>query len=440
MSTKSDSRTAEFAKLLQFFDHLASRGGGKKVNPPNPEPSHTVGRLPPLPEAQDASSSRAASPASTGSNLESVLIPSDITPVVANLANTHHRASKLKSYAGLGIGKAKRHRQTASGSDHPGSASNSSSSHSRSVSSSSSAGLRGASTSSTMTNSSLGSEEGKISLAKFPLANNKQRPFTFRLMLHKLYATRDDWIQKVQEALEQSKKEYISLAEQEQLEGSGGQKARDEEGDGVENSDLAAITKARRRCKSSVAASTSHSSSPGPTFTGARPNTGDPGGRAVKKRCVGRRKSFDGPLNLHGTAGSSNAPLNSNDNNTKSGLGLSAWVYDAAIAQLDSDTESNYHQSAGSQRRRRSVSIPSPPGQADLAVGKRRMSGTKQEDTSSTTGRKAGSSWGHTGHVVAGDEDEKRFIRKRASTAIPSTMVQDTSNARAGLKRPLMVA
>ncbi|KAJ2929466.1 hypothetical protein H1R20_g7621, partial [Candolleomyces eurysporus] len=408
MSTKSDSRTAEFAKLLQFFDHLASRGGGKKANHPSLDASHTVGLLPPLPEAQDKSSTIVTSPTSTGSNLESVLIPSDITPVVANLTNTHHRASKLKSYAGLGIGKAKRHRQTASGSDHTGSASNSSSCNSRSVSSSSSAGLRGTSTSSTMTNSSLGSEGGKISLAKFPLANNKQRPFTFRLMLHKLYATRDDWIQKVQEALEQSKKEYISLAEQEQLEGSAGQGASDEDGDRVgdeDNGDLAAITKARRRCKSSVAASTSHPSSPGPTFTETRPNTGIPGGRAVKKRCVGRRKSFDGPLNLHGTAGSSNVPSNSNESNTKSGLGLSAWVYDAAIAQLDSDTESNYHQSAGSQRRRRSVSIPSPPGQADRAVGKRRMSGTKQEDAFETTVRKAGSSWGHTGHVVPGREE-----------------------------------
>ncbi|KAJ2917136.1 hypothetical protein MD484_g3280, partial [Candolleomyces efflorescens] len=391
MSSKSDVRTAEFAKLLQFFDHLASRGGGKKNLNPSP------GFLPPLQEALEASSND-TTPAPSGSNETPTFIPSDITPVVANLTNTHHRTSKLKSYASLGIGKTKRnHRQSASGSDQT-QGSTASSSNSRSASSSSSTGLRGASTSSTMTSSSLQSEGGKISLAKFPLANNKQRPFTFRLMLHKLYATRDDWLQKVQEALEQSKKEYKSLAEQEsELEEGACRKGRD--GDGVEDED----TKFRRRCKSSVAASTSLSSSPGPTLTATGPNTGNPGMRAVKKRCVGRRKSFDGPLSLASTA------------DTK--LGLSAWVYEAAIAQLDSDTESNYHRGIGSQRRRRSVSASAPSDQIDRVVGNRTTGGTKQEDVSATIARKAASSWRHIG--PSADEDEKNLVLKSEPTAAP---------------------
>jgi hypothetical protein len=248
-------------------------------------------------------------------------------------------------------------------------------------------------------------------------------------MLHKLCATRDDWLQKVQEALEQSKKEYKSLTDQElELEEGACQKGGDGEGDGVGDED----NKFRRRCKSSVAASTSLSSSPNPALTETRPNAGAPDMRAVKKRCVGRRKSFNGPLKLSGTAN----PSNSND--TK--LGLSAWVYEAAIAQLDSDTESNYHRGIGSQRRRRSVSVSTPPGQTERVVGKRRMSGTKQEDVSATTARKAGSSWCHMGPSLAGDEDEKKFIRKRALTAVPSDMIQDINDAQVGLKRPLMVA
>ena len=95
--------------------------------------------------------------------------------------------------------------------------------------------------------------------------------------------------------------------------------------------------------------------------------------RAVKKRCVGRRKSFDGPLSLASTA------------DTK--LGLSAWVYEAAIAQLDSDTESNYHRGIGSQRRRRSVSASASSDQIDRVVGNRTTGGTKQEDASATTER-----------------------------------------------------
>ncbi|KAI6001249.1 hypothetical protein EDD15DRAFT_2145011, partial [Pisolithus albus] len=128
----------------------------------------------------------------------------------------------------------------------------------------------------------------------FPLS--ERYPFTFKLMLHKLYDL-DEWASKVKNALEASKSQFKPLAEKVESivkEARGKEKAMDrkallEREQRGEN--RGALVMPRERAKSIAR------------------NEGD---RALKKRCVGRRKSVSGPMEAGGV-----------------------WVYDAAISAVE---------------------------------------------------------------------------------------------------------
>ncbi|KAF9523349.1 hypothetical protein CPB83DRAFT_862936 [Crepidotus variabilis] len=153
----------------------------------------------------------------------------------------------------------------------------------------------------------------------FPQAEEKKYPFTFKHMIHKLYK-KDEWEKTVKDMLEKSKREYKPLAEVEIVSGPPGlerpvvavrgrkagdssrrvscgigmaQRTRSSSGVGA---DLGCGT--RRRSQSVVQGPKRMAMSPiSPTFnippirpTGVQHESM----RAVKKRCVGKRKSISG--------------------------------------------------------------------------------------------------------------------------------------------------
>ncbi|KAF9025356.1 hypothetical protein BDZ89DRAFT_1068377 [Hymenopellis radicata] len=126
-------------------------------------------------------------------------------------------------------------------------------------------------------------------------------PFTFKKMLHELYEM-DDWKQKVQDVLQQSKSQYKSLAELDK-----GEKEKKKPVNGAEprvrfDKDVAVAQVGRTRV---VGRARSH------TVTGVgkqplspirpdtkvkQPTTPTGDARVVKKRCVGRRPSIGGDI------------------------------------------------------------------------------------------------------------------------------------------------
>ena len=128
----------------------------------------------------------------------------------------------------------------------------------------------------------------------FPLG--ERYPFTFKLMLHKLYDL-DEWAEKVKNAVETSKSQFKPLAEQ------------------VENivRDVTANMKERVDKRSSVRSVPSASAKFKPPSTTRHPHSAavastSETSRVLKKRCIGRRKSVSGPMST------------------------GVWVYDAAIS------------------------------------------------------------------------------------------------------------
>ncbi|KAF9077982.1 hypothetical protein BDP27DRAFT_1281868 [Rhodocollybia butyracea] len=165
-------------------------------------------------------------------------------------------------------------------------------------------------------------ESDSESIAKFPI--NKQYPFKFKLMLHKLYEL-EEWGEKVREVLERSQKEFKPLAEKEntrearknkdQVEGKGGavleETVRSRADIGIQSQ-----VKRKGRPRSHTMASfgkgkeaTHNLGSMGSTAR-AEPRDDE---RAVKRRCVGRRKSLSG-LSIGKKA---------------------VWVFDAAVASSE---------------------------------------------------------------------------------------------------------
>jgi hypothetical protein len=132
----------------------------------------------------------------------------------------------------------------------------------------------------------------------FPL---EEHPFTFKLMLHKLYNV-DEWAEKVKTAVEASKEQFKPLAERMQ-------KVM-KESTGKER--VVGRNVARSRSQSVI-----NSKSKGKALfreqVPASPARANDFSRVLKKRCVGRRKSISGPL-----AGG-------------------VWVYDAAISAVELD-------------------------------------------------------------------------------------------------------
>jgi hypothetical protein len=161
----------------------------------------------------------------------------------------------------------------------------------------------------------------------FPLG--RQFPFTFKMMLHKLYEL-DDWGKKVREVLDKSQSEFKSLAESEEM------FSRRRDGAGQPTSDgrvqLKGAVGGFGGKRSSVAMGRRRSCSVGGSiltkdFSATKEQrvqlsnqalTPNPQSdvRALKKRCVGRRKS----VNKLGNGG----------------VGVpGGWVYDAAISSLE---------------------------------------------------------------------------------------------------------
>lgn len=133
----------------------------------------------------------------------------------------------------------------------------------------------------------------------FPL--EEHHPFTFKLMLHKLYNV-DEWAEKVKSAVEASKEQFKPLAERKQ------EVMR--EGTGKEQ--VVRRNVARSRSQSVI--------NPKPKGNAlareqvpASPVRANDFSRVLKKRCIGRRKSISEPL-----AGG-------------------VWVYDAAISAVELD-------------------------------------------------------------------------------------------------------
>ncbi|KAL4066193.1 hypothetical protein J3A83DRAFT_4099235 [Scleroderma citrinum] len=134
----------------------------------------------------------------------------------------------------------------------------------------------------------------------FPLA--ERYPFTFKLMLHKLYDL-EEWADKVKSALEASKSQFKPLAEKINIavkEATGKERASDRKGVG------------RSRSHSTLATGANRSRISGALRERTTSIAQDEGNRALKKRCVGRRKSVSGPMAVE-----------------------SVWVYDAAISAME---------------------------------------------------------------------------------------------------------
>lgn len=262
--TASDSKTAEFARLFDLFERLASR----KSRAINGE-GHTTNL----------------------DDVRSLPVPSDLAPVVHSLASLvgtrKHREERLKKSGG----RARRNTVASPG----------------------------------MTLHDIDSDdEDETSLAKFPLG--KKYPFTFKMMLYKLYQL-DDWAEKVKQVLEKSQIEYKPLAET-------GSEVGDQEGMEVEEKPSGRVhfkagiagggarrPYVRPRSHSVLVVGKCRDVGTGPISPGRAPRQAVlEETRAVKKRCVGRRKSMSGPLAVEAEVG-------------KIGGG---WVYDAAVSSFES--------------------------------------------------------------------------------------------------------
>ncbi|KAG5643885.1 hypothetical protein DXG03_009515 [Asterophora parasitica] len=255
----SESKTAEFARLFDLFERLASR----KSRTRNDENHDDVVRSMPL--------------------------PADLAPVVTSLA---------------GLVGTRKHQEDA---------------HDKK--SNKRARRNTVATSSRNGHDSDDSDDMET-LAKFPLG--KRYPFTFKLMLHKLYQL-DDWAQKVKEVLERSQIEYKPLAERDAEEEKKVEEEEQQQDGRVHFKAGTAGGGSRRpavRPRSHSVMALNNGKGREAVLLSPSPKSSrqwGPAGedvRAVKKRCVGRRKSLSGPLGEVGRIGGS-------------------WVYDAAVSSVE---------------------------------------------------------------------------------------------------------
>ncbi|KAH7885789.1 hypothetical protein F5I97DRAFT_1936761 [Phlebopus sp. FC_14] len=141
-------------------------------------------------------------------------------------------------------------------------------------------------------------EEGMES-PTFPLG--ERYPFTFKLMLHKLYDL-DEWAEKVKSTVEASKSQFKPLAQRIQ--------SAVREATGKERAERRSVTRSRSH---SVLAAGPKSKVSAALRERAPGSAASDGTRVLKKRCVGRRKSVSGPM------------------------ATGVWVYDAAISAVEVD-------------------------------------------------------------------------------------------------------
>ena len=159
---------------------------------------------------------------------------------------------------------------------------------------------------------------------RFPLGV-KRYPFTFKLLLHKLYDL-DDWAAKVQEVLAASQEQFRSLNSTPASGGGGGSGG----GDGVCSPSSPGVTftsplfgtpspplespPARRRRAQSISKTKTNDVDANRCGSSMKPRALQPP-RAVKKRIVNRRRSTNGL-----------------------GIGkLGEWMYDVAVSSIDTE-------------------------------------------------------------------------------------------------------
>jgi hypothetical protein len=259
VASRSDEKTAEFARLFNLFERLASRR---------------------------------AITADTGTILDDVRslpVPADLAPVFKNLATIVGTRTSTRDTSPHPGGRPRRNTVAVSNKDL-------------------------AKTASDMDTDDEECDD-EASLAKFPLG--KQYPFTFKLMLHKLYQL-DDWAKKVKDVLERSQLDYKPLAEQVEPKKNENNMDVVVEKDGHVRFQPGVITGGGRRGSLAVRPR-SHSTA----GVGRQPEPKSPRGvegmneaRALKKRCVGRRKSMTEQLAA------------------ESGR-LGGWIYDAAVSSVE---------------------------------------------------------------------------------------------------------
>ncbi|KAG6876470.1 hypothetical protein C0993_002842 [Termitomyces sp. T159_Od127] len=269
----SEPKTAEFARLLNFFERLASYNSR----------SHTHN------DDHDADIDEIAS----------IPLPADLAPVVDSLANlVNNRVHNIDARQHKTTGRKRSHTIATASYNH------------RDI--------------------DLGKPDEE-SVAKFPLG--KKYTFTFRLMLHKLYQI-DDWKRKVKEVLERSRMEYKPLSET--IAAAKAKKRTEEEEeerkqDGCVHLRAGTPTSSRQpgvrpRANSALApvkvkerrSSVIHLKSPkSPTMAIKSWLPAEEDVRVLKKRCVGRRKSLSGPLSNGGER-----------------IGGS-WIYDAEVSAAE---------------------------------------------------------------------------------------------------------
>ncbi|GLB43352.1 hypothetical protein LshimejAT787_1302530 [Lyophyllum shimeji] len=313
----SDSKTAEFARLFDLFERLASR------------------------------KPRTCTDENNMDDVRSMPVPADLAPVVNSLASLvgarkYEASTKQKKKAG---GRTRRNTIAAS---------------------------------SRNTHDMNSDDEDEESLAKFPLG--KKYPFTFKLMLHKLYQL-DDWAQKVKDVLEKSQMEYKPLHErvEEKRPAKDQEEEEPKKQDGRVHFKTGAVPGSRRptvrpRSHSVVALGKGRDVIP-PNHSPKSPRPRAPVKediRVVKKRCVGRRKSLSGPLS------------------SEMGRIGGGWVYDAAVASAEFAGRREATERSGVQTQK----YPSMGVRPNQVGGKRRVSlgtpspGCEPENTDSGIARR----------------------------------------------------
>ncbi|KAJ6607503.1 hypothetical protein B0H10DRAFT_552666 [Mycena sp. CBHHK59/15] len=254
MATSSDSRTAEFAKLFDLFELLATRR------------------------------SRMTVAESTLDDTRSIPVPAELEPVFRSLATvvgTRQPATgRLRRNTVAALGR------TAFANDSDAS----------------------------------DSESDVESVAKFPLG--KTYTFTFKMMIHKLYQV-DEWAQKVRDVLKRSQIEYKPLAEQEVKKPAAPEVVTDGRVHFKAEMTVAgkkSMPLARPRSHSVAGVGVGKGSGAAALTRAQQAAVAvQDDARAVKKRCIGRRKSVGGLL----PESTPDAPMSG------------GWIYDAAISLVE---------------------------------------------------------------------------------------------------------
>ncbi|KAG6820419.1 hypothetical protein H0H93_000665 [Arthromyces matolae] len=299
----SQSKTAEFARLFDFFERLASH------------------------------KSRPSSEDEKLDDIDALPIPADLAPIInslSNLANT--RISKNETNLQTKTAGRKR--------------------------------AHTVSTTSSREHKEDSEDSNDESVETFPLT--KKHVFTFRLMLHKLYQM-DDWKQKIKDVLERSQIEYKPLSET-MVESPKKEEKQDEKQSRQDRVHFEVgspreARKSRPRALSTLSVGRNRDTGPhlkSPTKPLKSPPPLSPRTeslRALKKRCIGRRKSVNGPLFLEAGRIGGN------------------WVYDAAIsaAEVTGRDEGLNHKEATVGQRQLGYAALGVAGSKQI-TGKRRVS------------------------------------------------------------------